>query len=169
MRYSADQALALQQHRDLLSLQQLQLNDIAQEVGKGNSLLTSRLTDVSPIIGDARRTQTSKKYRAGQRIMRLRLPQFLRDRTWTLAAYHSQGSWTVEIHPEFLRSFDTPALDYIRTGDLANVKEALHTGRLSLWDSTFHPWRQDFSLTLLGVSTSSGQLIHRAGAVLISS
>ena len=159
MRYSANQALALQEHRDLLALQQLQLNNISQKVAKGNSLLTSRPTDVSPIIGDARRTQTSKKHRAGQRIMRLRLPQFLRDRTWTLAAYHSQGSWTVEIHPEVLRPFETPALDFIRTGDLAKVKEALHTGQLSLWDATFHPWGITFPLTLLGASTSSLRLV----------
>jgi len=161
MRDSANQLLALQQHCDLLALQQMQLDGIQQKVVKGNLLLTSRLTDVSPITDDTRRAQTHTKHHAKQRFMRLRFPHFIRDRTWTLAAYHSQGSWTVEIHPENLRSFDTPTLDFIRIGDLAKVKEALHTGQLSLWDSTFHPWNTTFPLTLLGASTSSLLLVDR--------
>lgn len=158
MRDSANQLLAFQQHYDLLALQQKQLDDIQQKVVKGNFLLTSRLTDISPITDDTRRAQAPTKTHTKQRFMRLRLPHFIRDRTWTLAAYHSLGSWTVEIHPENLRSFDTPALDFIRIGDLAKVKEALHTGQLSLWDATYHPWSTTFPLTLLGASTSSLQL-----------
>jgi hypothetical protein len=152
MRYSSNQALALQQHHDLLSLQQLQLNDIAQEVAKGNSLLTSLLTGVSPSIDDTRYAQAPTKRRASQRKILLRLPRFLTDRTWTIAAYYSQGSWTAEICPEFLRPFETPALDFIRTGDIANVKKALDTGQLSVWDSTWHPWNSLSPMSLLGVS-----------------
>ena len=154
MRDSTNQALDLQQHRDLLVLQQLQLNDIQQKVSKGNSLLTSRLTAVSTNGGDNRHAQVPRKDRTGQRRMRLRLPQFLTDRTWTLAAYHSQGSWTFEIHPEVWRPFESPALDFIRIGDIANVKKALDTGQLSIWDSTWHPWDFQFPTTLLGVIMS---------------
>jgi hypothetical protein len=152
MRDSAHQALALQQHRDLLALQQLQLDDIQQNVVKGNSLLKSGLTGVSTGGGDKRHAQIPRKHHTGQRRMRLRLPQFLTDRAWTLAAYHSQGSWTVEIHPEVLRPFETPALDFIRTGDIGKVKKALDTGQLSIWDTACHPWREKAPLTLLGVS-----------------
>lgn len=154
MRHSTNQALALQQYRDLLVLQQLQLNDIQQKVAKGDSLLTSRLTNIPTVGVDTNGAQAPKKRRAGQRKLRLRLPRFLTNRTWTLAAYHSQGSWTVEIHPEFWRPFETPALDLIRIGDVASVKKALDTGQLSIWDSTCHPWRQKVSLTLLGVRFS---------------
>ena len=152
MRYSANQALALQQHRDLLAVQQLQLNNIEQKVAKGNSILISQLTDVSPIIDDTRYAQAPSKRRASQRKIFLRLPRFLADRTWTVAAYYSQGSWTAEIHPEILRPFETPALDFIRTGDIANVKKALDTGQLSIWDSTWHPWSTWSPVNLLGVS-----------------
>ena len=150
MRDSTHQALALQQHRDLLALQQLQLDDIQQNVAKGNSLLTSRLTGVSTDGDDKRHTQVPRKHRAGQRRMRIRLPYWLTNQTWTLAAYHSQGSWTVELHPEVWRPFEAPALDFIRTGDIANVKKALDTGQLSIWDSTWHPWYSS-PMTLLGV------------------
>ena len=132
MRDSAHQALVLQQHCDLLALQKLQLNDIQQNVAKGNSLLTSGLTGISTGGDDNRHVQVSGKRRAGQRKLHLRLPQFLTNRTWTLAAYHSQGSWTMEIHPEYLRPFETPAFDLIRSGDIAGVKKALDTGQLSI-------------------------------------
>jgi len=152
MRYSANQALALQQHRDLLALQQLQLNSIEQKVAKGNSLLTSRLTDVSPFTDDTRYAQAPAKRRASQWKMLLRMPRFLTGRTWTVAAYYSQGSWTAEIRPEVSRPFETPALDLIRTGDISNVKKALETVQLSIWDTTWHPWISTSSVTLLGVS-----------------
>jgi hypothetical protein len=152
MRDSTNQALALQQHSDLLALQQLQLDNIQQKVAKGNSLLTAQFTSVRIDGYNETHAQAPKKRRAGQRKMRLRLPRFLTDRTWTLAAYHSHGSWTMEIHPEFWRPFETPALDLIRTGDIANVKKALDTGQLSIWDSTWHPYGHLFSMTLLDVS-----------------
>jgi hypothetical protein len=149
MRDSAHQALALQQHRDLLALQQLQLENIQQNVAKGNSLLTTRLTNVSTAGDDTHHAHVARKHRGGQRRLRLPLPQFLTDRTWTLAVYHSHGSWTVELHPEVWRPFEAPALDYIRTGDIANVKKALDTGQLSIWDSTRHPWKFLPSMNLL--------------------
>jgi hypothetical protein len=167
MRDSAHQALALQQHRDLLAVQQLQLDDIQHNVTKGNSLLTSQLTGVSTDGDDKRHTKVPRKHGAGQRRMRIRLPYWLTNRTWTLAAYHSQGSWTVELHPEVWRPFEAPALDFIRTGDIANVKKALDTGQLSIWDSTRHPWEFLPSMNLL-----EGSIFHlssRAGVVLILS
>jgi hypothetical protein len=152
MRDSSNQALALHQHSDLLALQQLQLDVIQQSVAKGNSLLKSRITSVSTDDGNRFQAQRPRRQRAGQRRIRLRLPQFLTDRTWTIAAYHSQGSWTMEIHPEFLRPFETPALDLIRTGDLVGVKKALDTGQVSIRDSTWHSWGSPASATLLEVS-----------------
>jgi len=151
MRDSTQQALALQQHRDLLALQQLQLDGIQQNVARGNSLLASRLTGVSSVSLDTRCPQTPREFRAGQRRIGLRLPLWLTTRTWTLAAYHSQGAWTAEIHPEIQRAFETPALDFIRTGDIVNVKKALDTGQLSIWDSTWHPWVHQYPVNLLGV------------------
>lgn len=152
MRDSTNQAVALQQHRDLLVLQQLQLNDIQQKVASANSLLTSRLTSVSTDGDDKRHAQLPRKHRTGHRKLSLRLPQFLTTRTWTLAAYHSQGSWTMEIQPEVWRPFESPALDFIRTGDITNIKKALDAGQLSVWDSTRHPSDSRFPTTLLGVS-----------------
>jgi hypothetical protein len=159
MRDSAHQALALQQHRDLLALQQLQLENIQQNVAKGNSLLTSRLTNVSTAGDDTRYAHVAGKHRTGQRKFGLRLPQWFTNRTWTLAAYHSQGSWTVELHPEVWRPFETPAFDLIRTGDIANVKKALDTGQLSIWDSTCGPRESWSPMTLLGVSVTSTQSV----------
>lgn len=152
MRDSTNQARALQQHRDLFVLQQLQLDDIQQKVTSANSLLTSRLTSVSTDGHDKNHAQLPRKHRTGQRKLSLRLPQFLTTRTWTLAAYHSQGSWTLEIHPEVWRPFESPALDFIRTGDITNVKKALDAEQLSVWDSTRHPSDTRFPTTLLGVS-----------------
>jgi hypothetical protein len=140
VRDSGAQMLAMQQHRNMLALQQLQLDDIQQNVSRGNSLLTSRLAGISKSDNDVHCTRVQKNHRARQRRMYLRLPQWLAERTWTIAAYQSQGSWTVEIQPEVWRPFETPALDFIRTGDIVNVRRALTTGELSIWDSTWHPW-----------------------------
>ena len=152
VRDSAAQMLAMQQHSDLLALQQLQLDDIQQNISKGNSLLTSRLAGISTIHDNPHYARVQRKHRARQRRMYLRLPQWLTDRTWTLSTYQSQGSWTVEIHPEVWRPFETPALEFIRLGDIGNLQKSLAAGELSIWDTTSCPW--DFpgnSMTLLGV------------------
>jgi hypothetical protein len=159
MRDSALQALVMQQHRGLLARQQLQLLDIQQNVFKGNTLLTSGLTGTSTNNDDQYCSRTQRKHRARQRRLCLRLPQWLARRTWTLAAYQSQCSWTVELHTEVWRPFEAPALDFIRTGDITNVKKALATWDLSTWDSTWHPWEYLCpTTTLLGVSFSEQRL-----------
>ena len=58
----------------------------------------------------------------------------------------------MEIHPAVWRSFETPALDFIWTGDIVNLKKVLATGGLSIWDSIPLPWSPG-TTTLLGVST----------------
>lgn len=71
--------------------------------------------------------------------MFLRLPRWLANRTWTIASFLSQGSFTVEISSEVWRPFESPALDFIRLGDVAGVRKSLATGELSIRDSTWHP------------------------------
>jgi hypothetical protein len=153
MRDSSHQTLALQHQRDLLALQQLQIDDIQHKVAKGISLLTSQPTGVSTDGSGKFQAQGPRSQRTGKWRIHLRLPQFLTDRTWTIATYHSQGSWSMEIHPECLRPFETPALDLIRAGDIVGVKKAIDTGQLSIWDSTWHPSYFQFPATLLGVSS----------------
>ena len=139
MRDAARQALAFQHQCNLLAVQQLQLDDIQQNVSKGNSLLTSRLLNSSEGDAGTHRARGRRKQHVGQRVMFLRLPRWLANRTWTIASFLSQGSFTVEISSEIWRPFESSALDFVRLGDVAGVRKTLATGELSIWDSTWHP------------------------------
>lgn len=156
MRNSANQALALQRHNDLLAMQQLQLSVIQQDVSFGNALIVSQGTGLGAINPDIQSAQSSRQQPTRQRKhdlfrLRLPLPYWLSSRTWTLAASHSQGSWTMALRPVNRRPFaSTTAFDCIRTGDLASLQQFLDTGELSMWDVTKVPSRNR-ELTLLGV------------------
>ena len=61
----------------------------------------------------------------------------------------SQASRSLHIHPVYYRASDSPALQYVREGNITAVDKLLRAGELSIWDvETTTPWVQT---TLLGV------------------
>jgi hypothetical protein len=109
MRNSANQALALQRQSEVLALQQLQLEGIQQNLSRRNALLAAHAT-IIPTNGVNTRivknqTQRCSLQRKKDSIcLRLPLSQWLTSRTWMFSARQSQGSWTLNIRPVYLRA-----------------------------------------------------------------
>jgi hypothetical protein len=163
MRNAAAHTSKLQTYGDVLALQQMQLGSIQDKISDGNARLDDQLKD----LRDNRKapkgfqpfsephtcaTRPSKKRYFSSRnrsLIRFRLPllAWLSGRTWEIAVNQSQASWNLHIHPVHYRASESPALQYVREGNITAVDKLLRAGELSIWDVA----TSSFQTTLLGV------------------
>lgn len=168
MRNAAAHASILQNHSDLLVLQQMQLGRLQQDVSDGNARICNQLENLNSRRNAIQCSQTfqgpqtlvtqttsDKRYiymkRKNRSSLRFRVPllPWLTGRTWEIAMNQSQASRSLHIHPVYYRASDSPALQYVREGNITAVDKLLRAGELSIWDvETTTPWVQT---TLLGV------------------
>lgn len=169
MRNAASHASALQNHSDILALQQMQLHSIQHDISHGNARLYNQLEDLK----DHRNTShgsrfthepqtnatrsSNKRYISSRkhRALRFRLPllSWLAGRTWEIAVGQSQASWTLQIHPVNYRAPESLAFRYVREGNVTAVDKLLRAGELSIWDVSTD--LLSAPITLLGVRVAA--------------
>jgi hypothetical protein len=135
-------------HAAAFALQSEHIRRLHDIVETGNAVLLGHLANSNLLEPSAfaqtgqnsvlRNSATSLRRQKRGRSYRLRvsLPRWFVKCVWELGVHEADGVWTTQIWPINVRPSNALVFDYVRSGDVKDVRELLRSGHLSLRDHT---------------------------------